>query len=95
MTPSNKQLRQQLEMVQRSIVVLRTGSPIKSPARGKFLTKDSNVTGFAAFDVDGRVDTIESRFEALKAMVDSTMQERNGRDEALELTRRRGELHFY
>ncbi|UKZ94357.1 uncharacterized protein TrAFT101_009232 [Trichoderma asperellum] len=42
-----------------------------------------------AFDVDGRVGDIESQFKELKAMVDTTLLDRKGMDDALELAKKR------
>lgn len=65
-------------------------SPIKSPSPHKFLKKDSNLTAFAAWDVDGRVDSMESQFKELKNMVNTSLVERKGHDDALETARIRG-----
>ncbi|KAL7922201.1 P-loop containing nucleoside triphosphate hydrolase protein [Trichoderma austrokoningii] len=42
-----------------------------------------------AFDVDGRVGDIESQFKELKAMVDTTLLDRKGMDDALDLAKKR------
>lgn len=94
MTPSDKQVKRQVEKLQGCIALFKTNSPNKSPAkspmRNNYLTKDSNLTGFVAFDVDGRVGDIESQFKELKAMVDTTLLDRKGMDDALELAKKRG-----
>lgn len=67
-------------------------SPIKSPCPSKaFLTKDSKLTSYVAWDVDGRVVDMESQFKELKEMVNTTLSERKGQDDALELAKTRGE----
>ncbi|GJN76501.1 kinesin-like nuclear fusion protein [Purpureocillium lilacinum] len=42
-----------------------------------------------AWDVDGRVDTMETQFRELQNMVNTTLTQRKGEDEALELAKRR------
>lgn len=67
-------------------------SPTKSPCPSKsFLTKDSKLTSYVAWDVDGRVVDMESQFKELKEMVNTTLSERKGQDDALELAKTRGE----
>lgn len=95
MTPSDKQVKRQVEKLQGCITLFKANSPTKSPTKSptrynSFLTKDSNLTGFVAFDVDGRVGDIESQFKELKAMVDTTLLDRKGMDDALELAKKRG-----
>lgn len=69
-------------------------SPTKSPSPHKFLRKDSNLAAFAAWDVDGRVDSMESQFRELKDMVNTTLVERKGHENALELAKTRGKSPF-
>lgn len=95
MTPSDKQVKRQVEKLQGCITFFKANSPTKSPTKSptrynSFLTKDSNLTGYVAFDVDGRVGDIESQFKELKAMVDTTLLDRKGMDDALELAKKRG-----
>ncbi|TWU77635.1 kinesin-like nuclear fusion protein [Metarhizium rileyi] len=53
-------------------------------------------TSTNAWDVDGRVDSMESQFKELKDMVHTTLVERKGHDDALELARTRvSELEEY
>lgn len=65
-------------------------SPMKSPTPTKFLTKTSNLTGFAVWDVDGRVGDMESQFKELKDMVNSSLSERKDQENALEMAKTRG-----
>ncbi|RFU81824.1 kinesin family member c1 [Trichoderma arundinaceum] len=51
--------------------------------------KDKDAPDHNAFDVDGRVGDIESQFKELKAMVDTTLLDRKGMDDALELAKKR------
>lgn len=64
---------------------MKSPSPCKS-----FLNKETNLTAYIAWDVDGRVVDMESQFKELKEMVNSTLSERKGQDDALELAKTRG-----
>jgi kinesin family protein C1 len=66
------------------------GSATKSPSPLKFLHKCSNLTGFTGWDVDGRVGNMESQFKELKDMVNSSLTERKSQENALEITKTRG-----
>lgn len=83
-------MQHQLELIERTISKMAAASPHKSPCPN-FLTKDSNMTGFAAWDVDGRVDTMESEFKALKDMVNTTMTQRRSEEDEFERAKNRGE----
>ncbi|KAH7309540.1 P-loop containing nucleoside triphosphate hydrolase protein [Stachybotrys elegans] len=54
-----------------------------------FLTKESNTTGYVAWDVDNRVDDMESKFKVLSDMVHTTLEARKEHDEALDLAKMR------
>ncbi|KAL6854506.1 kinesin [Trichoderma novae-zelandiae] len=58
-------------------------------AQGSREEEDQDATENNAFDVDGRVGDIESQFKELKAMVDTTLLDRKGMDDALELAKKR------
>ncbi|GAO16626.1 hypothetical protein UVI_02012480 [Ustilaginoidea virens] len=64
-------------------------SPPKSPSLVKFLRKDSNLAGFTAWDVDGKMDSMESQFKELKDIMSATLTERRGHEDALELAKAR------
>lgn len=85
-------LKRQVEKLQDSISAVKAAaSPTKSPSPQKlFLTKDSNLTGYAAWDVDGRVDVMETRFKELSDMVHNSLEAKQAHDEALELAKTRG-----
>lgn len=66
-------------------------SPSKSPSPQKFLSKYSDLTDFVVvWDVDGRVGDMESQFKELKDMVNSSLTQKRGHDDALELAKMRG-----
>lgn len=66
-------------------------SPSKSPSKQQFLTKEtSTLTSFTAWDVDERLHEVEAQFRAMKDVMNSTITDRKGLDEALELAKTRG-----
>lgn len=45
---------------------------------------------FVGFDVEGRVGDMETSFKELKDMVNSTLIQKKGRDDELEMSKTRG-----
>jgi len=67
-------------------------SPMKSPSPTKlsFLTKDSNLTSFTGWDVDERLDGIESQFKVMKEAMATSLTDRKTMEEAVEMAKTRG-----
>lgn len=81
----------QIRQVDKCIADIKTAaSPTKSPSPRKYLNNFSDLTDFAVWDVDGRVGDMESQFKELKDMVNSTLTQKKGHDDALELAKTRG-----
>ncbi|KAK4065492.1 hypothetical protein Trihar35433_7612 [Trichoderma harzianum] len=104
--PSALPVKRPVEKPQGCIAQLKPSSPtkppIKSPMRYKsFLTKDSNLTGFVAFDAEEHVRMTELHFQELKktvtdAMVHTTQQEKTYMANALDLVNKKAsELESY
>lgn len=58
----------------------------RSPAKDAiplYLTKDSNVTTFTAWDVDGRLEKMESMYEKMQSTIESTQLKDQGLEEAV------------
>jgi kinesin family protein C1 len=55
-------------------------SPVKTP----YLTKNSNITAFTAWDVHGRIEDMETMYSELKGTLKGINMERNGLEEAAE-----------
>lgn len=85
-------MQHQLQQINDSISALKSRSPQKSQSPYNYLTKDSNLSGYVAWDVDGRVGDMESQFKELKAMVNTTLTERKGQDDAIAIAKTRGTL---
>ncbi|KAK4044899.1 P-loop containing nucleoside triphosphate hydrolase protein [Parachaetomium inaequale] len=60
-----------------------------SPTKPSFLVKDSNVTNFTGWDVDGRLNEFESQFKVMKEAFDVTMTDRKALEEAIDLAKNR------
>lgn len=70
-----------------------TESPSKSPSKSRpYLTKDSNIRGFVAFDVDERLIEVEQQFKSMKEMMNLSLNDRKGMEEAIEMAKTRGIL---
>jgi kinesin family protein C1 len=54
-----------------------------SSNKTQFLTKDSNIPAFTAWDVHGRLEDMEAMYSELKKTLTGTAVERNGLEEAI------------
>lgn len=71
----------------------RPCSPSKSSSPTKkvpYLTKDSNLTTFTGWDVDGRLNEFESQFKVMKEAFEGTVTDRKAMEEAIDLAKNRG-----
>lgn len=57
--------------------------PKSSTTKTPFLTKNSNITNFTAWDVRGRLEDMEAMYTELKDTLTGTSMERNGIEEAV------------
>jgi hypothetical protein len=96
-TPSARQMKTMLDRfedtVKSAFDTPRSPSKSTSPSKLPFLTKESNLTGFIAWDVDERLQEVESQFKGLKEMMNSTVNDRRAMEDAVELAKTRGKLH--
>jgi kinesin family protein C1 len=68
-----------------------TVSPSKSPSKVRpFLTKDSNLRAFTAWDVDERLVDMESQFKALKEVMNVSLTDKKAMEEVIEMAKTRG-----
>jgi len=70
-------------------------TPKPSPQKTPFLTKDSNVPGFTAWDVDVRIERMEGMFSEMQNKVTNTSLERSVLEEAIALYKERSECSNY
>ncbi len=66
----------------------KTPRPI-SPYKIPYLTKDSNIPAFTAWDVHNRLEDVEAMYAELKQSMQSTSSERNGLEEAVSVYKAR------
>lgn len=66
-------------------------SPSKSPSKfQKFLTRDSNLTTFTAWDVDERLVEVEAQFKAMKEVMNGSLTDKKAMEEVIEMAKTRG-----
>lgn len=66
--------------------------PKFSPLKTSFLSKESNLPAFVAWDVRGRLEDVEAMYSALKDTMSGTTLERNGLEESVAKFKTRGIL---
>jgi len=84
----------QIPVLSKSEVVIATpATPCKtpkiSPQKTPFLSKGSNITGFTAWDVRGRLEDMEAMYNDLQTKLSGTAVERNTLVEAVPILRAR------
>lgn len=66
-------------------------SPSKSPSKPpSFLTKDSNLTTFTAWDMDERLVEVEAQFKAMKEVMNVSLTDKKAMEEVIEMAKTRG-----
>lgn len=70
--------------------------PKPSPIKSQFLSKDSNIPGFTAWDVDARLGSIESMYADLQEKIKSTTTDRSEMEEEVGVYKLKSEfsIHF-
>jgi kinesin family protein C1 len=63
--------------------------PRPSPQKSTFVPRDSNTTGFVAFDVHSRMDDMEAMYTELKSSLAGSQFERSSLEEAVTLYKAR------
>ncbi|KAG8161293.1 hypothetical protein KVR01_009557 [Diaporthe batatas] len=64
-------------------------SPSKTPSKPSFLTKDSNLTAFTAWDMDGRLVEMEAQFKAMKEVMNVSLTDKKGMENIIEMAKTR------
>lgn len=65
-------------------------SPSKSPSKASFLTKDSNLPAFTAWDMDERLVEVEAQFKAMKEVMNVSLTDKKAMEEVIEMAKTRG-----
>lgn len=88
-TPSHiPVLRKQDSMTFASVTPCKT--PKQTPQKTPYLTKDSKLTSFTAWDVHGRIEDMEAMFYEMKDKMTNTNIERNSLEEVVAIYKARG-----
>ncbi|KAK6586438.1 hypothetical protein PZA11_001495 [Diplocarpon coronariae] len=88
MTPSHIPVLSKCEAIMEPPMTPRR-TPKPSPQKTPFLTKDSNVPGFTAWDVGERMERMEGLFSDIQSKVTSTTLERSVFEEAIAMYKER------
>lgn len=68
-----------------------TESPTKSPSKTcQYLTKDSNLRAFTAWDMDERLIEVEAQFKAMKEVMNGSLSDKKAMEEVIEMAKTRG-----
>jgi kinesin family member C1 len=70
-------------------------TPRPSPQKTPYLTKDSNIPVFTAWDVHGRLEDMEAMYSELKQTLNGTSLERNGLEEAVAVYKARSQSSVF
>jgi kinesin family member C1 len=70
-------------------------TPRPSPQKTPYLTKDSNIPAFTAWDVHGRLEDMEAMYSELKETLNGTSLERNGLEEAVAVYKARSRSSIF
>lgn len=66
-------------------------SPSKSPSKARaYLTRDSNLTMFTAWDMDERLVEVEAQFKAMKEVMNVSLTDKKAMEEVIEMAKTRG-----
>jgi kinesin family member C1 len=78
------------ETLKSATKTINSPSKTPTPAKPPFLNKYSNLTAYVGWDVDGRLDEVESQFKGLKEMMSTTLSDRKAMEDAIDLAKTRG-----
>ncbi|KAL2877599.1 kinesin-like nuclear fusion protein [Colletotrichum sp. CLE4] len=91
-SPDSKRSRAMMETLEETILAIKDSrSPARSPSpsRPHFLTKDSNLTQFVGWDVEGRVAELDSQFKQVKESMTVMLSDKELMDERVEMYKKR------
>lgn len=94
-SPDSKRVRADMKVFEEAIMstIKESRSPARCPSPSKlmFLTKDSNTTQFAAWDVEGRLGELDSQFKKVQDSMNSMISDKELMDERVEMYKKRSE----
>nr|XP_036582713.1 kinesin family protein [Colletotrichum truncatum]KAF6791504.1 kinesin family protein [Colletotrichum truncatum] len=91
-SPDAKRVKADMNELQEAIMSIKASrSPARSPSPNKpsFLTKDSNLTQFTAWDVEGRLGELDSQFKKVQDSMNSMISDKELMDERVEMYKKR------
>ncbi|KAF9872053.1 kinesin family protein [Colletotrichum karsti] len=91
-SPDSKRVRADMNELEDAILSIKASrSPARSPSPNKlmFLTKDSNLTQFAAWDVEGRLGELDSQFKKVQDSMNSMITDKELMDERVAMFKKR------
>ncbi|KAK1978340.1 kinesin motor domain-containing protein [Colletotrichum cereale] len=91
-SPDSKRARAMMERLEETIMTIKDSrSPARSPSPSRqcFLTKDSNLTQFIGWDVEGRVAELDSQFKQVKESMNVMLSDKELMDERVEMYKKR------
>ncbi|KAI3554370.1 kinesin motor domain-containing protein [Colletotrichum abscissum] len=91
-SPDSKRSRALMERLEETIIAIKDSrSPARSPSPSRlhFLTKDSNLTQFVGWDVEGRVAELDSQFKQVKESMTVMLSDKELMDERVEMYKKR------
>ncbi|KAI8291529.1 Kinesin-like protein klpA [Colletotrichum sp. SAR11_57] len=92
-SPDSKRVRADMKVFEEAIMstIKESRSPARCPSPSKlmFLTKDSNTTQFAAWDVEGRLGELDSQFKKVQDSMNSMISDKELMDERVEMYKKR------
>ncbi|GKT66832.1 kinesin family protein [Colletotrichum tofieldiae] len=91
-SPDSKRARAVMERLEETIMTIKDSrSPARSPSpsRPYFLTKDSNLTQFVGWDVEGRVAELDSQFKQVKESMNVMLSDKELMDERVGMYKKR------
>ncbi|OHE92808.1 kinesin motor domain-containing protein, partial [Colletotrichum orchidophilum] len=91
-SPDSKRSRAMMERLEETIMAIKDSrSPARSPSPSRlhFLTKDSNLTQFVGWDVEGRVAELDSQFKQVKESMTVMLSDKELMDERVDMYKKR------
>lgn len=73
-----------------SVKALRKEARAISPIKQKYLTKESNLKSFTAFEVDDRLQKMDEQFKNLESMVKGTLEDRTKMEDSIKTVQGQG-----
>lgn len=94
-TPSNKLSCSRFVVVELATAAKELVAPFKSPHKPGYLTKESNVKGFTAWDVDERLTEFDTKLDVVKNLLNGSLFDRKAMEETLDFMKKNCEKTIF